>query len=277
MSTAGAKHATGLEHRLYDSMGELLRFVEELPGTPSTSELSWRGGVTFADCVNLARSGWPEGVAKARTVAQKIAARIVEATGAVEQDALEYDNWGAGFDVGAVISGVPECWIRLEPQKQKRAVVIVTNVCASGGVPAKALMTRGIAVSALVMALQAQGHPVTVWCGAELGNNGYPEALESAYVKILDANYPTFDLDRAVFALAHPGFFRWLLFAESECEKTGRLDRMRSGHVIEHHRPPELQNSSLYLGSAHLFQATRWTDGGEAWILEEYNCQTKEL
>lgn len=260
----------------FPSLGEMMEYCEALPGEPDNSDPTWKGGHWDEVC-EFAYRGWPKGMEMASTMSQRIADRAVLAVGQIEHEELTSDVSGVAFDVGGYCSGVPEHWVRPHIVADKKEVRLVTNVCASAGVPAATLMKRGIAVAALVLALKAKGHPVTVDVGSECGNNRGNEEIETIYTRVLDANSPIIDIDRVIFALAHPGFFRHILFAIHTGNKNGSLRRLNYGRVHENQMPENIKNPSLYLGSAHLYQVERWQDGGEAWILEEYKRQTQEV
>lgn len=267
---------TNRRDEFYKSLGDFLDNVDALPGNPP-GDFRWRGaGDTWETTMKYARNGWPEGARRAREIAENISNRIAAAAGMVNQDVLSADVSGAAFDVGAIMQGVPEAWTRIEPVLQKKEIRIVTNVCASAGIDAETLKTRGLAVAGLALALQGRGFPVTVDCGWECGSNRDYTYMESCYVRLVDANYPVIDIDRIVFAMAHPGFFRYFLFAHSDKNKRGSLSNLMGGQVIEGFLPENLKEPSLYLGSAHLYEVQRWKDGGEAWIMEQFNLQTKE-
>ena len=266
-------------------MAAFLDEIKSLPGQDSSDDNHWAGG-SLNEAIKLAEQGWPEGMQLASAKAQAISTRLVQQLGIITEHELQYDCCGAAFDVGAIVQGVPEAWVRPEPQQVKKEIRLLTNLSASSGVGTHALQTRGIAVAALALALQAKGHPVTIDVGWECGNGNAgwgtgikcPDSDESCYIRVLDANYPVMDMDKVIFAMAHPAMLRRLLFAESDQNKVCRLRRLNSGRVIEETLPSTspLANPSLYMGSAHLEQANRWQDGGESWIMQEYLKQTQE-
>lgn len=256
----------------FATLHDLVQHVGTLPvvGQPSDYNIGWAGG-SQADAVRLATYGWPEGAAMASEKSTRIANRIVEATGAATYQTIEYDVIGAAYDAGAVALGMPEAWGVMAPQVSKRAIHIVLNLSCSGGVPASSIQARGLAVTALVLAFQARGYPVTV----DVVQPDLAKAVGTLTVRLIDASTGSqLDIDRLTYGLAHPTMFRGLLRAATcgiRCDGHNAETRIwDSGHVTELENPP----GDLYLGGAHLFQVNRWQDGGENWIMQEYLKQT---
>lgn len=255
----------------FATLHELVQYVETLPsmGTPTRHDLDWAGGSQL-DATRLATFGWPEGAAMASEKSVRIANRVVEATGASTYPAIEYDVIGAAYDAGAVALGMPEAWGVMAPQVAKRAIHVILNLSCSGGVPASSIRARGLAVTALVLAFQARGYPVTV----DVVQPNF-DKVGTITVRLIDASTGSqLDVDRLTYGLAHPTMFRCLLRAATcgvRCD--GWLPETG---VWDHSSVTELNNPScdLYLGGAHLYQVDRWQDGGEAWILQEYLRQT---
>lgn len=268
----------------FNTLHDMVAHVDALPLVPSTqgesdvaSTTAWAGG-DHKLATQLATFGWPEGARLASEKATRIANRLVEATGTGVYQAIEYDVIGAAYDAGAVALGMPESWGVMAPQVTKNAVRIVLNCTVSGGVPESSIRARGLAVAALVLALQARGYPVTldVWQGEGCSNN---QGIDGDLVRVIDAGTGSqVDTDRMVYALAHPTMFRKLFRAVTNgirCDgHTAQTRRWDSGSVVEDSGPKDGEPVHLFLGGAHLFSVARWTDGGEAWVLSEYLRQT---
>lgn len=226
---------------------------------------SWAGG-SYDDAATFALKGWPEGVKEARERSERIVNRVVQSQSAlalVTDNA--YDMAGACYDVGGYLSGTPECWIRPQETVARRSISISVNIEASGGISAGTMRQRGIAVASLVMALQSVGFPVTVdvsqVCRMEHGTG----AVEALVTRVSDANGSVLDLDRLVFAIAHPTMFRRILRSVTGHKKWDPGMPVADSHPGEY---------DLKFGGTHLHQSERWTDGGERWILEEFERQT---
>lgn len=263
----------------FNSLHDLVAYVDKLPMLPGfhkqdeETTVRWAGG-SHELATKLATYGWGEGARLASDLSTRIANRIVEATGASVYPAIEYDVIGAAYDAGAVALGMPESWGVMAPTVAKNAVRIVLNCTVSAGVPESSIRARGLAVGALVLALQSRGYPVTVdvWQGEGCSHN---KGIAGDMVRVTDASTGSqLDLDRMVYALAHPTFFRKLLRAVTNgirCDghnvRTGKWD---GGTVEQESRPEDGEAIHLFLGGAHLDSVARWRDGGEAWVLGEY-------
>jgi len=258
--------------KLYQTLSDYVAYVESLPLASDDdcetghNGFEWQGGLPLSQVMDLARFGWPDGTRKASALVQQIANRIVAKSAIGQVENIGYDVIGAAYDAGAYALGMPEAWGVMQPQVAKRAIRIVVNAMASGGVPASALLSRGVAAAALVLALQAQGYPVTV-------DIFHTARLEDAVtVRVADASTGSqLDVDRVVFAVAHPGMLRCLFRAGTGRAK-GRMYWWDAGTAYSNTKPES--DIDLFLGGAHLAEASRWQDGGEAWILAEYKRQT---
>lgn len=67
------------------------------------------------------------------------------------------DVTGLGFDVGLALSGVPECWVTIQPSKDPKVVKILYDFGLSAGTSEERMIQRGIAVCALITCLETAG------------------------------------------------------------------------------------------------------------------------
>lgn len=235
----------------------------------NSSGRSWQGG-TFEEAHRWATQGWPEGAREATAKSRRVVERALQSTSAMAlTHVLEYDVAGGAYDVGALCSGVPECWIRPEPQHVRRAISLCVNITASGGVTAETLKARGIAVASLVLSLQAVGHPVTVDVCQVI--TAYDGITRTTATRVIDASTGSqLDVDRLVYAIAHPTMFRCIYRAALETNQHGHGEW--SGNPESNSFPGDYD---LKLGGVHLYEVERWRDGGEAWVLAEFEKQTQ--
>lgn len=230
---------------------------------------TWSGG-THEMAATWATQGWPEGVSKARARAESIATRLLGTTGITPTVDFTSDVMGGCYDVGAYVAGEPECWLRLEPSVSKRAITIGTCIGVSAAVAIQTMIDRGIAVSALVMALQAAGYPVTVDVTYVQNNR---RGTECTTVRVADASTGSpLDLDRVVFAMAHPTMFRILMRCITAGDDLGGGSVWDRGHTLSDEVPTG-RKYDLYLGGISYADASRWQNP-EAWIVSEYLRQT---
>lgn len=251
-------------HTHFDTLTELVDFAmahkhcDEMHGYDNPE---WTGG-TIKQAHHLATHGWPEGTQKAMATAERLTNRIMEAHRIHLETEMTADVFGAAFDVGAITSGVPEAWVRPSITEVKRAISIAYSIDASGSISAEILANRGAAVMALVSILQVSGHPVSV------------TAFETDKAKnhcltltVLDANSGSVpDYDRIAFVLMHASMLR-------------RFDQITVNAIIQpdfwgHQAPGDAivspEQYDIVLGAASFYDAKRWQNGGEDWILAEY-------
>lgn len=251
----------------YDSLTALVDAARKMPywNRADWADDAWAGG-SFKQAEEYTARGWADGAREASDKVNRIADRLLQSQTALAlSDDLTFDVTGGVYDIGGYLSGEPECWIRKEPQIAKRGVSVCVNITASCGVAADVMRRRGIAVAALVLALQAKGYPVTVDVCQVLGMKNGQGTVATVFRVIDAATGSQLDLDRLVFAIAHPVIFRRV---------------MRTITVPKDWDPSGVRSDSfpgeydLKLGGVHLEQAHRWMDGGEAWIVSEFERQT---
>jgi hypothetical protein len=127
---------------------------------------------------------------------------------------LGMDVTGLGYDVGLALSGVPECWLTVQPSNEPRVVKILINIMVSAMVKPEQVMARGIGVCALVKCLEMSGVSTEIWVCA--GNcpdvrPKTPKGLQ-CFVK-LKSTSDYFDLEKFSFAICDVGFCRKLMFS----------------------------------------------------------------
>lgn len=254
----------------YGTLSEFVEAIEALPLGEGNhrSDIPWQGGVTEAEAIDLAKYGWKDGAKRAAEMADKIANRLAIRTGLGQIETIGYDVTGVTYDPGSYMSGVPECWGTLKVESQKRAIYIGVNICASGGVSADVLFKRGTAIAALTMMLQNAGYPVTI----DICEGPVSIKLDHV-VRVLDASSGSqVDVDRVVFAIAHPAMLRCLYRAIVSGERDSRKLTWDLGSVYSDAKPSE--DCDLFLGGTHLYEMKRLD--AEKWVMSEFERQTKE-
>lgn len=247
----------------YGSLTELIEAVRHKPYKTGEGD-HWTGG-SFQTAIDLALNGWPEGARKATELAQKIANRTIQNPMSPLAQAMEYDVYGAAYDPGALAHGTPEMWGVFQPVGQKKGVRIVANICVSAGISASVMMRRGIAICALVLALQSAGYICVVDVVAQTNVYDWTNVM----VRVASDNGSPLDIDRVVYALAHPTMLRQLMFS------AGVLKTPNMWYAPVADKPDVVGDHTMFLGGVHLFDVERWQDGGEAWVLAEYLRQTQ--
>jgi hypothetical protein len=198
-----------------EGLGELIRFgsfdewIESLPAEPLGSAgkyvSEWTGNVDYAGALNLAMNGWDEIRPRVDSMMDSIRERISDRTASVYD--MTYDVAGAFVDVGAFLSGEPECMIdpRPRPERQGGKVIrIHYNTGALAVVGGQTMMDRGVAVLALIDALTMLGASVEV--NVETSSRQRGKTI-TVLGKVKEAHEPL-DVNRLTFILGHPAMHR---------------------------------------------------------------------
>lgn len=190
----------------------------------SGERFEWTHGVTLEEAVQMAEHGWAEGAVKAKTLLDKMPPPLLEnvMTGTV------HDVVGSYVDVGEYVMGTPECMVNFcEDKRTARFARIVVAGCYAGGVTGQTIINRGVAIAAIVDALEANG----VRCDIDMvtRQNKHGRDVWETCVSLKRATDPL-NLDTLVFAIAHPACFRRIGFAVCERETPA----MRKMHSFMH-------------------------------------------
>lgn len=175
---------------------------------------SFHGTRTFEDAVEIARTGWPEGAARAVEIGASVASAVRDVINS-KASSYAFDVAGQFVDIGRYLTGEPECFgtiVEDADSIKKPVVKLVVNLSASACVSADSLIARGVAVVAAVDILEAVGRRVEVV--AATAHHSYETHLEIR-VPVKAAGQPL-DIDRLAFCLAHPSCYRRLFWSISE-------------------------------------------------------------
>jgi hypothetical protein len=227
----------------------------------------WYGVNRAADAYKLAREGWRDGMALVQPLAAAMLARpIMEPA-----DDWGWDVTGADYDVGEYLAGTPECWLARVPNETKPTITLMASIACSAGIPESVINAKGAAIVALVQALQSAGHPVRLWATVGYAVQGHMNTIHRAL--LTDDNGGALDIDRLVFALAHPASNRIISF--SACAKAaGQEPSAHMGCLLD--PPAELGwECDLYIPRTFLYDA-QWksADAARAWVVEQFNRLT---
>lgn len=261
----------------FESWGEFLGYLQEPHTTNSRAHEShdgsagWAGTKDFDSALKLATEGWADGYAKI----QKLTARFVDQLGSrIEVLEPVYDVEGSGFDIGLLVEGVPEHWIRFETQLQEGAGQIVRirlSASCSSAVSAETIFARGAVLAALVELLEIAGHRCEVYVNpidAASERKGAGLRLSSS-VLFKAADQPL-DMARLAFAYCNAATLRRFGFylMEMAPPKYARLADM--GYSYASDSPASAADADLYLGVANHWRDVQWTqpETARAWIVD---------
>ena len=193
------------------------------------------GSDSWDHAVSLVRDGWDAGTAA-------ITKKISDVKGQEVYEAISYkwDVVGELFDIGAVLSGEPECWLQPEQNQVKRLIKIAVSTDYSGSITEQQIINRGAAIVALVDALQGDpANIVELTCGA-WSKNVPPLGTVESMIHFGMSPLPMNDI---TFAMAHPSMLRRFYFACWEIENKNNDASGSPGNMD----PAEQAEYSLYM------------------------------
>lgn len=169
----------------------------------------WSGGWSLSDSIRACFEGWKEGAARLRA-ASSIADRSLQFE--APEQTTEHAVAGSIVDVGAFLSGQPECMLEfVEQDRPVRRCRIVIDGFVSSNVSPSVVEARGRAVAAAAMALQAQGVIAEVVIRERYRNPDRSNETLDISVNVWKSGR-TMDLGVLAATIVHPGFTRRLWF-----------------------------------------------------------------
>lgn len=257
-------------NRTVREFGSWTEFVEygELHADPyglshqTDQGLEWHGTGSYAEAVTLAKRGWsairPEVNALVDQIDSVIAPALVPAF------VNYFDVSGGMVDVGRYLNGEPECMIEtmLSPvAKPGRVVTILIDGFYSGGVNSGDIKERGVAIVALIDALEKMQHNTEIWWETSFDGKG-----NLTYLVKLKGAEDSLDIDALMFAIAHPSAHRRIDCAAQERKGENREFAVGKGNSWGY--PAGLQMGE-YVGAAIQLPRLEWgsdTVKGAVWI-----------
>lgn len=187
---------------------------------------SWNGTNTMADALNLAVDGWPEGVAKATRLIDRI-----KATNPLQLKQIKYSIAGAYPNIPRAIAGnhlnmrVPD----IARASRRPVITLMSNMSANCGHSGEEITNRASVVAALVDVIESAGYACDVIAYGATASSCWSsdpgvklDVISTVQVK--NSNQPM-DINRIAFGLGHASMFRRLMFADWErdsfCKELG--------------------------------------------------------
>lgn len=202
-------------HYKCESLSEFMKqvngpapFVNEGSAQSHKSRVSmyWDLETNFEQATEFLNSGWTEGAEKVAELSAELGVENL-----VDQSAtiLEPDFSGSILDVGEYINGNPEHFLEYTESEVPKAVVkICAPLTIAGREDAQSLINRGVAMLALIDAIELTGASTEVWINVYFETRSFNVLTE---LKIKSSEEP-FDVDKLAFIIAHPVFFRRIYF-----------------------------------------------------------------
>lgn len=186
----------------------------------------WSGSVDFQQAVLLAEYGWPEG----RDLLTQVSLDMHPENVKVQEHVKEIvDVAGAYPIVPMAVAGDPAHMVDIQAQEVSSKIIeVAVSISHPAHIEPEALTANGAAVCSYIDALEAAGWrcEVVIYLDSKADNNIY--RLRIAIKRAEEM----LDLDRMVFALAHPGMLRKLCFRCMEIHKN-----LEQSHSLGYGRP----------------------------------------
>lgn len=236
-------------------------------------EREWYGTDNFANAEALARKGWREGAKHVEAFQAVLTERIV---GRIEKEDVAFDTEGAGFDVGRMLTGEPEHWVRWETLNDaavapaNRCVHIIMNGTVHCGVDRRTIIARGAAVAALAALLEYAGYNVRL----DVVHASGWRTMHAYVIRIKDYGQPV-DAGTLAFAVAHPSSLRRLAFSAMEHETREEREangyQNMGGYGSPGDLPPAEREGAIYVAAGSVNNHGSWEDSNaaEAWVLDQ--------
>jgi hypothetical protein len=196
----------------FSSLDDIVNSIKDTRHCDAHGETDpdWYGSANFGESLTMAHNGWSAIRADVDKIMARIKDRIKDVTPTVFD--MAHDVSGMMVDMGAFMSGEPECMLYPVPVASRRSGKVVRihyNTGAMAYVNGDVMIKRGVAVLALVDALNALGVNCEVWTESAAKNGGRT-AVVLACIK---QAHESLDINRLMFVLANPSFHRRFNFA----------------------------------------------------------------
>lgn len=248
-------------HQEFDSVEELADYARPFidlrypyggmrESLSSESDFYGKYCPTPGTAFTMAREGWDTYLQDTIDIARD-AVETVEGTTEVDAFNPVWDVSGSLVDVGAFVSGDPECMIEIPPAKTTRFGRVVTlsaSVSYSSSISEKTLIARGKVITALALELSRLGIGLELY--ADFSASGYGGGKKTLHSRVL-VKGPNDVLDPAkvLFAYAHPGMLRVLSLSAMHGLPANFKDALSVGSAYGMPSPPleDLPDGTIYL------------------------------
>jgi hypothetical protein len=158
----------------------------------------WSGNISIRESIHQTRNGDLSSVSESDTFMNRLEDQVFASSGWKNI----YDVVGAVPSIPAYIAGVPECMRRrARTTTDTSPLAVCVDLTSSGGINAKDVKKRGIAILALVRLL-ANIRPIELYANVALGKDGFAGEI------VCKIETTPLDLARAAHILTHPSVSR---------------------------------------------------------------------
>ena len=225
----------------FSSINEFVEYAKQHDPTKSmwgeVGRKEFFGCNNNAEAVEMALNGWHEGLIN---ISERVGLlKIGEDT---TKEVYQYDVVGDVLDIGAFLSGEPECWLGKKEIQDKPHLDVVINISISGSIKKESIYNRGAAIIALIDYLS---NIYNLSVKAYFGSSGFLNRREEELDAFVDMGNSPLDIDSIAFAVVHPAFFRYI--------GTAAIDVFYKMNIVGHWHPIDLkkrdQEKILYIPS----------------------------
>lgn len=196
----------------FDNMADFVEFAE---GINSSNSAYYGGsisldfyGATWKQAKDMLYHGHKAGVTKISKMVDRL-----EHDETCQNTNYLWDNEGLFFDVATMLTGEPEHWLNPGEEPDRKVFKLFVNIGHLEAATTTAIKNRGAAIIALIDKLQQSPENIVELTVMSFASN----VDRSAEVKItIDMGTTPLDMDAVAFVVAHPAFFRRLIFASRE-------------------------------------------------------------
>lgn len=231
----------------FSTVGDFVQYVKETPVHPTNikrerrshltgnERLRFTGTHNFNQACELALNGWPKGL---ENLTSKLDLCLANGKSRYRVN----DVAGDYPDIGRFLSGVPVCMSRrvINDGLKRPIIELIFNATYSQYVSADSIMCYGAAIASVVDELETLGFRV----GLKVVNISTTNVTNRKSGVLVTIKQPqeALELDKAVFALAHPSFQRRLSSAWKETENTNE----ELGHGYGRATDMETKDDAIY-------------------------------
>lgn len=208
---------------------------------------SWDLNCGFQGARELPTKGWQEKSAELWKQIQALALKVEIGV----QDS--YDVSGGSVDIGRYMSGEPECMMA-QTINPLSAVSVLMNISARANADAEHLYNRGIAVAAVIHALQSSGRGVSLKVGESVSSGGDRHITEITLQEFGEYIHA----GRLAFWAAHPAALRLCIFRYNEQQSDDIRANLGFYSGDGYGSPEDLRKSEIPEGTVYIpFAETR--------------------
>lgn len=237
----------------------------------------WTLGVSYAQAESMAPNGWQEVRGEVTPLLDRIVSDIKRETRPTFKRRYGVSG-GTKVNVGRLVTGEPKCVVtrkRMEDESPNRIVTILVNTTFASGVKDEQIKRRGVAIAGLVEALTVAQFGVEIWAETTVqksslfGGSSDDKWTSLVCIKSLGEHL---DLDRLMYAVAHPAYLRRTVFSLMEHEDRQVRSTFGFSSSGSYSRPVECTMAEE-VNATMVLDLMRWDDrtgaDPEGWIRDK--------